>query len=61
MSRIRDVSLANGEKFQFVISKKMKKQIQLICIERGIEMAQYIRESIKKNNRSYKYLIRKIK
>lgn len=46
--------------FTFLLPNKMKKQMQFICIERDIELAQYIREAIEKNNNKYKYLMKNI-
>lgn len=60
MSR-KEVQGQKIERIIFWLPIKLKKQIRLICMERGIEMSSYIRESIIKNNKNYKYLISKIK
>jgi hypothetical protein len=57
-----DASLKNGESstFIFVLPHKLRKQMEYICIERGIELSEFVRESIRKNNENYKYLIRNL-
>lgn len=56
----KGVSLKTASTFHFVLPDKMRTQIKLICLTRGIEMAQYMRESVIKNNENYKYLIRNV-
>jgi len=48
----------NNSKFIFVLPKKLRRQCDLICLERGIEMAEYTRESLKKNNKNYQYILK---
>lgn len=56
----KGISIHNGVFMHVLFSKKMKTEIKTICMARGIEMSQFIRESVAKNNQNYKYLIRNI-
>jgi hypothetical protein len=55
-----NISLETGSIFHFVLPNKMRKQIRTICTERDIDMARYVRESIRENNKKYYYLIKNI-
>ena len=50
----RSPKMIASTKFIFCMPDKMRKEINKICHSRGIELAEYVRESIAKNNNNYK-------
>lgn len=52
--------LVNCKPFIFMLPDRLRKQCNAICTSRGIELAEYVRESIIKNNKNYEFLLRNI-
>jgi len=55
-----NIILNNPVEYHFILPKKLKKQMKIICLHRGIELAEYTRECIIKNNKNYKNLIKNV-